>query len=519
MEKTNIHYCFQLLQRLAQNGVRTFCVCPSARNAPLAEVLFQSKNMDVLQFFDERSAAFFALGRSKRDQESVAVVTTSGTAVCELYPALVEAYYSNASLIYVTADRPLEYKDTGAPQCIHQVNIFSQYVQKEWDISIHQANVLKSISWNPHQSVHINVRLDEPLIDSNISLCSKKIQPALSKNQPPLKKITSEESQQIHAFFKQSKYPVILLSELPFTMKDKMESFLLSLKLPIYAEPLSQLRESSVLKKWILKSGENIFSKSLERKWIDGVIRIGGVPVTRFWRDLNNMDLPVLSFSPFSFSGLKNRPSACTLNALWDADFLSTTHHSALFTWDQEQYQKNIVEYLQKNTFSEYTWIHYLSQKIPSSSHIFLGNSLPIREWDQWATRENKNRLYSANRGANGIDGLLSSFFGLCSTARPNYCILGDLSTLYDLSAPWILNQIKNMEIHIIVVNNFGGQIFKNKFDNPRFLNRHHIQFKDWSRMWSMHYQCLNNPDHSLIHLSPSLTEIPIHSVQTKVQN
>src|SRR5207248_6669700 len=125
---------------------------------PLAETKSTSANgqrptANVFTFVDERSAAFFALGRIKRDDRPVAVITTSGTAAAELLPATIEAYYSGAPLVLITADRPERYRGTGAPQSIEQVGLFGIYATTEIE------------GWNRRAPLHINVEFDEPLID------------------------------------------------------------------------------------------------------------------------------------------------------------------------------------------------------------------------------------------------------------------------------------------------------------------------------------------------------------------
>lgn len=503
----NLKFSFQILNSLVSKGVKTFCIAPSARNAPFVEVLSYS-DMEVFYFFDERAMAFFAHGRSKRDGRPVAVITTSGTAVCELYPAVVESYYSSSSLVLITADRPLDYEGTAAPQCIDQTGMFSKYVSKEWDLEAGRKEAFNLSYWEASSSVHINVRFDEPLIDEEAlyyqfmkSFRKNHYKTELDtdrKIQFVDEKISPQGLHFIKEFFNISAHPVVLLSELPLSLKDSIESFLLNLNRPVYAEPLSQLRESSRLQKLILT--EQMFYKALSENLIDGVIRIGGIPVLRFWRDLNNLRYPVLSFSLSSFSGLKKRRSAFPLDLLFS--------HPELFK-PAEKVLK--IEVLEKKPKEESSWIRWLSEKIPEKSHIYLGNSLPIREWDTWAVREDKKFFYSANRGANGIDGLISSFLGGCFPDRTNYLILGDLSALYDLSSPWILNQLQKYSVYIIVINNFGGRIFQNKFNNFRFLNNHNLDFSHFAKMWSLNYKCLKRFSESFLSVSsPALIEIQI---------
>jgi 2-succinyl-5-enolpyruvyl-6-hydroxy-3-cyclohexene-1-carboxylate synthase len=150
---TNISSARALIAAMRDEGVTTFCVCSGSRNSPLLVVLSTAQDVEVLPFIDERSAAFFAVGRSKRDEKPVAVVTTSGTAVAELLPAAIEAHYSSVPLVLITADRPARYRGTGAPQCIEQDGIFGLYAATAID------------SWTRRAPLHLNIEFDEPLID------------------------------------------------------------------------------------------------------------------------------------------------------------------------------------------------------------------------------------------------------------------------------------------------------------------------------------------------------------------
>jgi 2-succinyl-5-enolpyruvyl-6-hydroxy-3-cyclohexene-1-carboxylate synthase len=154
---TNIERARALINDVCALGVNDFCVCAGSRNSPLLAVLGGGGQapspVRLYSFVDERSAAFFALGRAKRDGRPVAVVTTSGTAVAELLPAAVEAFYSATPIVLVTADRPARFRGTGAPQCIDQIGIFSTYAETRAD------------SWSRVGPLHLNIEFDEPLID------------------------------------------------------------------------------------------------------------------------------------------------------------------------------------------------------------------------------------------------------------------------------------------------------------------------------------------------------------------
>ena len=113
----NLQLAEKVITEVVQLGVHEFCLCAGARNSPLVVLLEKAKGIRVHSFFEERSASFFALGRTKKTGRPVAIVTTSGTAVAELLPAAVEATYTGQPLLFITADRPRDYRGKGAPQC------------------------------------------------------------------------------------------------------------------------------------------------------------------------------------------------------------------------------------------------------------------------------------------------------------------------------------------------------------------------------------------------------------------
>lgn len=159
---TNLEAARQLIGQMREAGVDEFCVCAGSRNSPLLAVLGglsggngqpATGDLRLFSFIDERSAAFFALGRTKLHGKPTAVVTTSGTAVGELLPATIEAHYSGLPLVLITADRPARFRGTGAPQTIEQLGIFGPYASTSID------------TWTHDEPLHINIEFDEPLID------------------------------------------------------------------------------------------------------------------------------------------------------------------------------------------------------------------------------------------------------------------------------------------------------------------------------------------------------------------
>jgi len=147
----NLDVARRLIDDVRAAGANEFCVCAGSRNSPLLAIL-GSSDARLFSFIDERSATFFALGRVKLHGNPVAVVTTSGTAVAEMLPATIEAYYSGIPLILISADRPARFRGTGAPQSIEQVGLFGVYAETSLE------------SWTRTKPLHLNIEFDEPLL-------------------------------------------------------------------------------------------------------------------------------------------------------------------------------------------------------------------------------------------------------------------------------------------------------------------------------------------------------------------
>jgi 2-succinyl-5-enolpyruvyl-6-hydroxy-3-cyclohexene-1-carboxylate synthase len=481
---TNIAEARRVIEQACALGATDFCVCAGSRNAPLLAVLAGS-GLRIYSFVDERAAAFFALGRAKLTGRPAAVVTTSGTAVAELLPAAIEAHYSGTPLILITADRPARYRGTGAPQSIEQEEIFGVYARGS--------------------VTHINVEFDEPLIDEEVFRSAAVSAAGPAASSPPTRQarnilpstaaartraeLAGEDASAPVAL--RARRPLVILGGLDESHRIAVREFAKKLNAPVYAEPLSGLREDPSLSHLLITAGERMIG----RGDFDSVIRIGNVPTLRFWRDLDESrhDLPLISFSALPFTGC-SRGEVHSIEAL-PSEITPRERDEAFFEDDRER-AAAITQILDDEPDSELAMFRSLSQSIPENTRVYLGNSLPIREWDLAASREPRRFEIAANRGANGIDGQLSTFFGQCDTSRPNVCIVGDLTAIYDSNAPWIVPQLDaGIDWRIVIINNSGGRIFsrvpslrklKASMRERIIENAHDLRFDHWAAMWSI---------------------------------
>lgn len=483
-----------VLEEVIRAGVKEFCVCPGARNSPLVCALNNTKQIKTHYWYEERSAAFFALGRARSSKSPVAVVTTSGTAVGELLPAAMEAFYTGVPLLFLTADRPRRFRGTGAPQAAEQVNIFGIYTPFAQDLEDEERCLIDR--WDQSSPAHLNVCLEEPKsyrIETplQIQMPTKRHKPTLSPDSTPL-----------NNFFAESPYPLILVSTLSSEEQAPVREFLLKVNAPIYCESGSGLREDPALEHLQIRVESSIWTLSQANDYpIDGILRLGGIPVTRIWRDLEDKknQLAECSISELPFSGLSwGTHIQCDLK-----HFLSTyipTRSQGIenfYEWVNadrllhQEIEKLFLEY----PASEPALFRALSVRIPKNSMVYLGNSLPVREWDLGAPLEPRGIHIETSRGLNGIDGQLSTFLGLCEKGRENWAILGDLTTLYDFAGLWIAHTIPEISFRVVVMNNGGGKIFSRIFKDPSFQNNHSFDFEPFANCWKIPYYCLNGSE------------------------
>ena len=426
----NLERANHLIQNCYKWGTREFCLCPGARNAPLVialEKLQCALEIKVNYFFDERSAAFFALGRTQsNNHQPVAVITTSGTAVAELYPSIIEAYYRQSPLVLITADRPPSYRQSGAPQSINQVGIFGDYAPT-LDLGMNTENPSQLKNTVLHGPIHINISFDEPLLAneqtetySNIrwSEARKQTAPQVAKEQAVTKKASKGL---ISVPFEKNE--LVILGGIPERYRSHLIKKLQEINRPIYAEALSGLRETPELHHLTLKSG----GQSIERAYLRGdfncILRLGSVPTLRFWRDLdtNYKNITVHSISHLPFSGLARGSSPVqSFEAFLNGEVTPkplNKNQSSWLKWDKKK-SGELEALYQAFPNSEASMVNLLSHQIATDEMIFLGNSLPIREWDLCSTFLTPHANIKANRGANGIDGIISSFFGAMHSTK-----------------------------------------------------------------------------------------------------
>lgn len=492
---TNEELACHVLEEVVRKGVVEFCICPGSRNSPFVMALSNNPNAKIYYWFEERSAAYFALGRTRATQRPVAVVTTSGSATAELLPATMEAHYLGLPILLLSADRPRRFRNTGSPQTCEQVGLFSCYTAFAQDVAGSEDCQIEN--WNLRGPAHLNVCFEEP---------SRKWSERDWKWEPPLENEKEQASgiadlastAVVEQFLSEVKYPLAIVTGLHQDERDAIAEFLVWLNIPVILEGTSGLREDVRIRHLRVSRLEKIWEHAERANYpIDGIIRIGGIPVNRIWRDLETeekkKEVRVCSISNVPFSGLSWTGVITVPLKRFFAHYRSSKTFSFALSREWLSAERVYLEKLEKLFWeepqAEPSFFYHLSQLLPERTHIFLGNSLPIREWDMGTGRQEKHFSVTASRGIIGIDGQISTFLGLSQPDCENWGIFGDLTALYDMAGPWILPQLEDRKIAIVVMNNAGGQIFWRMYGRKEFLHEHKVHFGPLADLWNLSYE------------------------------
>lgn len=434
----------ELLSKAVEGGIAEFVVCGGARNAVLLEVISQMEaagKVRVWSHFEERSAGFFALGRTMQTGKPCAVVVTSGTAVAELLPAVIEGFYQARPLVLITADRPAVFRRSGAPQAVEQVGIFTEYACSDLEM------------WNGMLPLHLNSELDEEFEIRTEDFSSLEIGDfSVDLGRPNVGALARWLREQ------SMRGLLVMIGELEPQEQEEVFHFCEALDAPVFAEATSGLREA--LQHLVLVGADQILKANPPSK----ILRLGGVPSGRFWRDLE--DLPKVDVWSVCRNGLRGLGREARvlqgsleriLPAIGDVEEIGDV---ADLLEGAEGRGQRIEEALETFPDSEPGWIRTLSVFASIGESVYLGNSLPIREWNAFAQWERPVQTVRANRGANGIDGQISSWLGASAEEENAWGIFGDLTLLYDLAGLKMLAQMKCRGRALVVINNGGGSIF-----------------------------------------------------------
>ncbi|KAL5828551.1 hypothetical protein ACOSQ3_018019 [Xanthoceras sorbifolium] len=533
-----------LIEECTRLGLTYFCIAPGSRSSPLAVAASTHPLTTCISCFDERSLAFHAVGYARGSCRPAVVITSSGTAVSNLLPAVVEASQDFVPILLLTADRPPELQDAGANQAINQVNHFGSFVRFFFSLPaptdvIPARMVLttldSAVHWatsSPSGPVHINCSFREPLDNSPqiwMSSCLKGLDIWMSSIEPFTKYIQVQDSNACRSNNRQMAEVLELIQGVnkglllvgAIHTEDEMWAVILLAKhlmWPVVADILSGLRLRKLLASFFGTEEEVLFLDHLDhallsesfKGWIhfDVIIQIGSRITSKRISQMVEECFPS-SYIMVDNHPCRHDPSHSVTHRIQStvvqfADCLlqvqiphrSSEWHSYLQVFEKMVEWEISFQILAEYSLTEPHVAQAVSEALRSNSALFVGNSMAIRDADMYGrnwTTSNHNAAYTilnselpyhgilvaGNRGASGIDGLLSTAIGFSvGCNRQVLCVIGDVSFLHDTNGLAILNQrVLRKPILILVINNHGGAIFSllpiADRTEPRVLNQY----------------------------------------------
>lgn len=484
-----------LVETLVKVGLKHVCMSPGSRNTPVTLAFARNENIDKKVFVDERSSAFFALGMAKVTGLPVAVVCTSGTAAAEMYPAIVEAYTAQIPLIVITADRPEYLKNTGSNQTINQTNIYSANCDHFFDPGLPETSLfyLQGIvemtktaflsTLSPSKGpVHINLPFEKPLEPSSYNCEVTKSE--LNSLHSLVNFSVNLKSDSIKDEYKTTDQiglipdhkVLIILANKHYDVEflEKIIHFSGDQNIPVCLEATLNVR-ASLKEKFIQNLGNMLQSqKFVDQFNPDKIIIFGRNPVSKnLERYLNRckVSLFVVNTKGENFGKASSNKTVLKMD---ENEFIGTLltleknfsklriDFNQMIQKSDEIYSKELIASFKKDSLdSEVETMALLASMVSDNPDIpvFISNSLPIRDYD-FLKQFFPNPVYS-NRGASGIDGIISTSAGIATAYKTTaVLVIGDLSFHYDSNA---LQFIKKHQIPllIILINNSGGSIFE----------------------------------------------------------
>lgn len=426
-----------MVRQMIERGVCDFVLSPGSRNAPLSIALFEAEEAGLINLYvriDERGAAFFALGLSKASNNYVVVICTSGTAAANFHPAALEAYHSATKLLVITADRPAYLRRSGANQTTLQVGLLSPL--ESVDIASPR-DISEYLLQGP---IHLNMQFDEPLLSEDHADWLEGLSPLIQGSEHPL---THQETKVLSA---KSHGVVIVGHDRAGISPDRITELASELGWPIIAEdPLSF--STAISHAPLFLSDEKICA-SLKLEQIIVIGRVGlSRSISTFIKECN--DVIVIDPRVFSIDTERKAPQV----------FMDIPQVKASVDFSWIPLWGNLSDLAASSLnldWSEQRAIRAIGAHIPAGSAFFVGSSRPVRDIEAFCEPRQGITTF-ANRGLAGIDGNISTAFGIAEKFDRTFALLGDLTFLHDISA---LVNPSSANLTIFIIDNNGGGIF-----------------------------------------------------------
>ncbi len=534
---TNTLWASIIVETLFHLGLKTAVICPGSRSTPLTVAFAQHPSIRTIPILDERSAAFFALGSAKRLKMPVALVCTSGTAAANFYGAVIEAQESYIPLLILTADRPPELRNCRSGQTIDQIKLYGNYPNWQTELATPSTDIKlwcylrQTVIYAWERTlfpiggvVHLNIPFADPLAPipqnatlelANLSIWQDFFQGIeITPSELAIPTIPSCPFDQ----WQSTSYGIIIAgvadSPQPESYCRAIARLSQFLQYPVLAEALSPLRNYAGINPYLICTYDLILRRQdlLPRLTPKIIIQLGELPTSkqlRSWLDTLTCQRWIISPKLDNFDALHG----ASLHLRTSVEQLVThlDYRESLDLQITSEYLKDWLHREQQlrvslnNTFSTVTslvegkvmWL--LSDCLPDSTSVFIANSMSVRYAEFFWQPNERQIIPYFNRGANGIDGTLSTALGVADESANNVMITGDLALLHDTNGFLIRDYFRG-HLTIIVVNNNGGGIFETlpiaEFDPPFeefFATPQNIDFAKLCATYNLEYHNVEN--------------------------
>lgn len=520
-----------IVAELVRNGITEFCLSPGSRSTPLAVAAAECDDIRTTVHFDERGSAFRALGVAKATGRPAVLICTSGTAVANYYPTIIEASQSATPLIILSADRPAELRECGASQTINQVAMFGDYLRWSFDLlppdeQISPEFLLSTVDYAVHKSfnfpagpVQLNCQFREPLAplgaEQDYSMYTESIKDWATRTSPYTGYLNSHRTvsdlnmKPLLDAVRSSKHGVLIAGTLPAHLDvTPIVKLAEQWRWPLIADISSNARftgcESSgvICHSDLYLRHEQIRSETRP----DVVLQFGTAAISKSvmqYAASASTHYIIVADSPDRVDPLHRATLQISADSVAMARQLATEGEvpaSSLLKnfnrYDEvaQQCLKAMSTPIDKE-ISELQVVGEIFRLSVASRGIFLATSMPIREADSVARQTNARLIVTANRGVNGIDGTIASAVGFANGLElPVTLLIGDIASLHDLNSLALLRQ-SDYPVIIVILNNDGGGIFSllpvasipQHFEKV-FATPHGCDFRYAAEMFSLKY-------------------------------
>jgi len=530
---TNALWCSVLVETLVRSGVTQAVISPGSRSTPLTLALVRHAKIETIPVLDERSAAFFALGLARQHHRPTLLVCTSGTAGANYFPAVIEAQESRVPLLIITADRPPEMRECASGQTIDQQKLFGAHVNWYHEFAVPEAKVelLRYLRQTVAQAVartlqpeagpvHLNAPFRDPLVpveDGTAALLRGKIDSAFfSMLVPAAAAVPGGGLPDLPRVARGVIVAGPSQPENPAQYAGMVELLAHKTGWPVLADCLSPLRGYTAPGQPFVSTYDVLARNEalMEELRPEFVLCLGGWPVSKPLREwINRLDVPiwVVSASAKNLDPLHGCTRSFQANVEVLAGALPDLPTELAYGSDWMRAEGVARAALDENMvgtdwFFEGKAAWLLSQQLPAETPVFVANSMPVRDLEYFWAPNNRGCPIYFNRGANGIDGTLSTALGVAHGGKPAVLLTGDLALLHDTNG-FLLHPKLNGSLTIVLINNRGGGIFQHlpvaHFDPPfeeyfatpqavdfgklaASYGVDHVLVKDWSQFTSL---------------------------------